>query len=122
MCTIMLAIKPQYVDAIRSEAKDLEFRRSIPKRKVDKILIYESSPIMKVVGEATVDGIYHEKISNLWKISNKRGINKKDFMSYFTGKETGYAYRLANVIFYENSYELSDYDIKHAPQSFRYIN
>lgn len=122
MCTIMLAIKPEYVNEIRRESKDLEYRRSIPKRKVDKILIYESSPIMKVVGEATVDEVYHEKISKLWKISTKRGINKTEFMNYFVGKETGYAYKLTNVIFYENSHELSEYNIEHAPQSFRYIN
>ena len=49
MCTILLSIKPEYTNRILEGSKKYEFRRSVAKRKVDRILIYSTAPEMKVV-------------------------------------------------------------------------
>lgn len=57
MCTILLSIHPEYVRQILAGTKKFEFRRSVAKRNVDRILIYSTSPEMKVVGSVSVLGV-----------------------------------------------------------------
>jgi len=57
MCSILLSINPQHVDNILKGQKSYEFRKTLCKQKVDKILIYSTSPVMKVVGEAEVETV-----------------------------------------------------------------
>ncbi|MBR6125336.1 ASCH domain-containing protein, partial [Candidatus Saccharibacteria bacterium] len=57
MCTILLSIKPEYTSRILEGSKKYEFRRSVAKRKVDRILIYSTAPEMKVVAMVEVIGV-----------------------------------------------------------------
>ena len=50
MCVILLSINPNHVENILNGTKRYEFRKKVCKRHVDKILIYSTTPIMKVVG------------------------------------------------------------------------
>ena len=54
LSTILLSIKPEYVHRILDCSKKYEFRRSVAKRKVDRILIYSTAPEMKVVAMVEV--------------------------------------------------------------------
>lgn len=54
MCSIILSIYPRFVDKIISGDKKFEFREVLPKRNVDKIIIYSTSPIMKIIAEVEV--------------------------------------------------------------------
>ena len=54
MCAILLSINPIHVENIMNGTKRYEFRKKACKRHVDKILIYSTNPIMRVVGEAEV--------------------------------------------------------------------
>ena len=49
MSTILLFIKPEYVSRILEGSKRFEFRRSVAKRKEERILIYSTAPVKKVV-------------------------------------------------------------------------
>lgn len=44
MCKILLSIKPEYVEKIIKGEKLFEFRRTVPKRKVDVVVIYSTFP------------------------------------------------------------------------------
>ena len=52
VASILLSIKPEYVEKILKGEKRYEFRRKLCQKEVDKIYIYETSPVKKVVGEA----------------------------------------------------------------------
>ena len=66
MCAILLSINPQYVDRIMNGDKIYEFRKIPCKRNVDKIVIYSTSPVMKVVGEADVADVLIDDPQVIW--------------------------------------------------------
>ena len=92
------------------------------KKHVDKILIYSTTPIMKVVGEAEVEDVLVGAPEVIWKKTKaKSGIDKKFFDRYYKGRDQAVAYKLRNVIKYGKPKELKDYGVNSAPQSFQYI-
>lgn len=122
MTTILLPIKPKFVEAIFAGTKLFEFRKQIPAKKVNKILIYSSSPVCAVVGEAEVSEILSDTPTNIWDVTKSySGIDSVFFFEYFRGKSIAYAYKLKNIKRYKNSKKITDYGFKRAPQSFSYI-
>lgn len=122
MCTIMLSINPEHVENIMQGTKLYEYRKQQCKRQVDKILIYSTSPIMKVVGEADVEEILIGKPHEIWKATEKKsGIKKAFYDSYYEGRMQAVAYKLRNIVKYDEPKELMDYGVKAAPQSFCYV-
>lgn len=122
MCAILLSINPNHVENIMNGTKRYEFRKKACKRHVDKILIYSTTPVMKVVGEAEVEDVLIDKPQIIWKKTQKKsGIEKTFFDQYYADREQAVAYKLKNVIEYEEPKELEEYGISNAPQSFQYI-
>lgn len=122
MCSILLSINPSHVENILKGTKKYEFRKKACKRHVDKILIYSTTPIMKVVGEAEVEDILIDEPEVIWKKTEKKsGIDKKFFDKYYENREQAVAYKLKNVIAYQEPRELKEYGIACAPQSFQYV-
>lgn len=122
MCKILLSIKPEYVEKIFDGSKKYEFRRTCCKKEIQSVVIYSTYPIMKVVGEAQIKQVLCDSPEFIWdKTQHKAGISKEFFMEYFEGKDVAIAYELKKVRKYAKSRSLSDYGIKTAPQSFRYI-
>ena len=122
MCAILLSIKPNHVENIMNGTKQYEFRRKECKRHVDKILIYSTNPIMKVVGEAEVEDVLIDNPEIIWKKTKKKsGIDKNYFDQYYENREKAVAYKLKNVKKYIEPKELKDIGVSTAPQSFQYI-
>ena len=122
MCAILLSINPQYVDQILKGTKKYEYRKTLCKKKVDKIIIYSTSPVMKIVGEAEVEDILVDKPEKIWKITqDESGVNPKFFKEYYEGREKAVAYKLKHIVQYKEPKLLKDYGINTAPQSFCYI-
>lgn len=120
----LLSIKPEFVDEIRSGHKKFEFRKNIFKRRnVNKVLIYETSPVSKVVGEFTITGIFKEKPSEIWNLTRQfSGISKDFFDKYFEDKDFAIAIAFEEFHEYEEPMLLSDFGIKTAPQSYMYVD
>ena len=57
MLNAIFAIKPKYVEKIFSGEKRFEFRYTVCKQQINKIVIYETSPISKIVGEVSVSKV-----------------------------------------------------------------
>lgn len=57
---VLLSIKPSYVDKIRTGRKKFEFRKIIFKNVPDSIIVYETMPVGKVVGEIFFDRILRD--------------------------------------------------------------
>lgn len=71
MCAILLSINPNHVENIMNGSKRYEFRKKACKRKVDKMLIYSTTPIMKVVGEAEIEDILIGDPEIIWEKTEK---------------------------------------------------
>ena len=123
MSSILLSIKPEYADKILDETKKYEFRRQLARDDVNRIIIYSTSPVMKVIGEVEVVGTLSMKTTLLWKETRKKaGISLLNFRKYFSGCDVANAYVLGKAYRYPEPQPLSKYNIKQAPQSFVYIN
>ena len=123
MATILLAIKPEFVEKIFNGVKKFEFRRRMPNKVVDKIIIYATAPVGRVVGEVVVNSIISMSPNKLWNMTQDfAGIGRDFFDSYFSGCDIAHAYVLENVQKYEQPRELSDFGIRAAPQSFVYMD
>lgn len=122
MCAILLSINPEHVENIMNGIKKYEFRKKACKRHVDKILIYSTTPVMKIVGEAEVEDVLIDEPERLWKKTQRNsGIDKAFFDKYYVNRQQAVAYKLKNVKKYEEPRKLKDYGINNAPQSFQYI-
>ena len=122
MCKMLLSINPEFVEKILAGIKKYEFRKSQCKRPIDSIIIYCTSPIMKVVGEASVVGVLVEEPDIMWKEVNEHaGVTKDFYDSYYSGCRNAVAYQLGEIKRFSKPRELDDYGVKRAPQSFVYI-
>ena len=122
MNKIIISIHPKYVKEILNGVKKYEYRTKVSAKDIGKILIYETFPTKKVIGEAEVIGILKDTPENLWNETYKEGgISKKDYMLYFKNKKTAYAYRLGKITVYKEPIRIQELGFKCAPQCFAYV-
>lgn len=122
MCKLLMSINPQYVNNILDGTKKFEFRKTKCKEKIDSIIIYSTSPIMRVVAEVEVTDIIEDTPQVVWnKTQNAAGIDKNFFDHYYSGRNTAVAYVLGDVKKFQTPKFLSDYGVKAAPQSYVYV-
>lgn len=122
MCNVLMSINPEYVENIFSGLKKYEYRKIKCKKEVDKIIIYCTSPVMKVVGEAQVEEILEDSPEIIWKMTKQEsGTTEEFYNQYFQNRKKAVAYKLTNIKKYTVPRELATYGIKSAPQSYVYI-
>lgn len=122
MCNMLISINPEHVENIFNGTKKYEYRKIKCKQKIDKMIIYSTSPVMRVVGEAKVEEVLEDSPEKIWEETGKySGINKIFYNMYYKNKDKAVAYKLTNIIEYELPKELSLYGVKNAPQSFIYV-
>ena len=122
MYNMLISIKPEYVENIFNGSKKYEYRKIRCKQDIDKIIIYSTYPIMKVVGEAKVEKILEDSPDRIWEKTKKySGIDLNFYQKYFKDRSKAIAYKLTNIQKYDSPKELSSYGIKAAPQLFVYI-
>ena len=123
MKNIVISINPEYVNNIINGTKKYEYRTKVAKKDVSKIIIYETIPIKKIVAEVEILAVLRLPPKSLWKeTSDKSGISKEFFDTYFRNRKIAYAYRLGKVKVYDQPKELFEFGLKTAPQSFAYVN
>lgn len=119
---VLMSINPEHVENILNGSKKYEYRKIKCKEKVDKMIIYSTAPVMKVVGEAKIIEILEEEPEQLWKkTKNESGINYEFYKKYFNKREKAVAYKLAEIKQYDKPKELAEYGIKTPPQSYVYV-
>jgi lj965 prophage protein len=119
---VLMSIKPKFVKQIFEGTKLFELRKKIFRREVKTIIIYESSPTKKIVGEFIIDKIIIDTPQKIYlDYSEKLGISKKEYFEYFINTNIAYAIKIKKVIKYEKELTLSDFNVKKAPQSYQYI-
>jgi type I restriction enzyme S subunit len=95
---VLLSIKPRYVKSIFEREKRYEFRKTIFKnRGINRIFIYSSSPVKKIVGTFEIGGILEDHPVDLWDtVKEFAGIDNRDFFAYFEGKSRAFAIEIQN--------------------------
>lgn len=119
---ILISINPEHVQNIIAGIKKYEYRKLAAKQDISSIIIYETTPIKRIVAEAEIVDVLEMLPEELWEqTKNESGISKAFFDRYFNNRTVAYAYKLGKVKVYDTPRTLMDYGIKAAPQSFVYI-
>ena len=120
---VILSIKPAFAEKIFEGTKKYEFRRAIFKnQQIEKVLVYASSPVKKIIGEFEIDKIISLDLLSLWnKTRQHSGITKDYFDEYFVNKDHGFAIKIKNINTYITAQCIrADYHLV-PPQSFLYL-
>lgn len=119
---ILLSIKLEFVNKILSHEKLYEFRKSIFKQKVERIYIYSTYPVKKIVGYFEVTDIICGSPEELWELfSDVSGICENEFFKYYLDVEEGFAIKIDNLVIFDEFIDMNMFDEFKAPQSFCYV-
>jgi predicted transcriptional regulator len=118
----LMAIHPEYAEAILDGTKTVEFRKRALAHDVLEVWIYATSPISRVVGRFFVDEVVDGTPAEIWRAYGSQGcISKQDYCKYYRFSERAYgilvrcAERLPAV-------SLEEFEPKPAvPQSYSYL-
>lgn len=119
----LLSIKPEFASKIFEGEKKFEFRRSIFKKPVRKVIVYASAPVCKVIGEFEIEELIFDNLESLWRKTKKHaGISEDYFYSYFSEKENGHAIKIGTTKKYRKPLSLKETYGVVPPQSFLYVS
>lgn len=119
---ILISINPEHVQNIIAGIKKYEYRKIAAKQDISSIIIYETTPIKRIVAEAEIIDVLELPPEELWnQTKNESGISKAFFDKYFDNRMVAYAYKLGKIRVYDTPKTLMDYGVKAAPQSFVYV-
>ena len=124
MTKILMPINPVHVEKILSGLKKYEYRKIKPKKlDINKMYIYSTSPVKKVVAEVEVLDILIDDKEIIWnKTKEYSGTDKIFFDKYYKNKKISVAYKLGKVTVYNNPKDLKEYNINYYPQSYVYLD
>lgn len=122
-----MSLHPRYATAILDGRKSVELRRqrvAVPPG--TKVILYATSPVMALVGTATVTGVQIGTPSEIWKTHKEHGaISRRDYLTYMEGAEQASALLLDAVRPFSDPVPLAHLRAGgsfHPPQSYRYVD
>lgn len=97
---ILLSMKPRFAELVLSGVKTVEFRRTWAAKPVGLAVIYSSSPVQRIVGIVGIKGTFVASPSKIWTkcLPLGPGLQRKELMDYFIGKDEAYGVFLGKVI------------------------
>ena len=122
---VILSIRPNFCKLIFSGQKKYEYRKRVFNRTdIDRVYVYASKPICRIVGYFTIDEVIEDKKSYMWEITHKDGgISKEYFDAYFKNCDMAHAIKIGEVVKLDNPIDpkevIKDF---HAPQNFMYVD
>lgn len=122
--SVLISIHPKYVNKILDGSKRVEFRRVWATQKISHLVIYSTSPEMKVVATVEIADVLQESQRNLWEAAKKYGggLTRKELRAYFSGLSKGYALVLDKVKPLVKPLTLAELGNGiRAPQSYAYL-
>ena len=87
---VLLSIKPKFAEAIIDGRKRYEFRKSkFTKKDINRVYIYATSPVKKIIGVFKISNIIEDDPSALWdRLKDHAGISEEEFFNYFSVART----------------------------------
>lgn len=123
--SVLLSIKPKYVESILNGEKKFEFRKaSFQSKDVEEVYVYSSSPVKKIVGKFLLKDTISGTPQEIWdKCSDLGGISKDEFFKYYQGKSEAYSLCISDLeIFKEAVCPYTKFKKFYPPQSFMYYD
>ena len=123
--SVLISIKPKYVNKIIDGKKQFEFRKAIfQSPNVKKVYIYASSPIKKIIGYFHLGDIIEGRPSEIWeKCSSMGGISEQEFFKYYEGKTKAFSLPIERLKVFDHVIcPYSTFDNFTPPQSFMYFD
>ena len=88
---ILISINPEHVQNIIAGIKKYEYRKIAAKQDISSIIIYETTPIKRIVAEAEIVDVLELPPQELWEqTKNESGISKAFFDRYFNNRTLGH--------------------------------
>ena len=122
---VILSIRPNFCKLIFSGQKMYEYRKRVFNRTdIDRVYIYASKPISKIVGYFTIAAMIEDNLTEIWDITHKSsGISKEYYDAYFKNCDMAHAIKIGEVVKLDNPIDpkevIKDF---HAPQNFMYVD
>lgn len=121
---VILSIKPEYAQAIADGRKKYEFRRVIFKNEVERIFVYRTEDVKKIIGLFDIEKILFGSPIQIWnKCYQQGGIARKDFFQYYRGAKKAFAIKIGDFKEFKSPIEprevLGNF---YPPQSFQYVD
>ena len=88
-------------------------------------MIYSTAPTQKIVATVNVVSVTEGSPTALWELSKEKGggVTRQLIYDYFSGKKSGYAIEIADVLEFEHPVDPKKVFKNYlAPQSFRYLD
>lgn len=128
MKAVLISINPKWCEMIANEKKPIEVRKNKPKVETPfKCYIYCTLPYKKVIGEFVCDKIVPIKVFDNGSIKDWNFYNLADscleyeeLANYIGNGKTGYGWHISDLVIYDKTKELSDFNLKRPPQSWCY--
>lgn len=119
----LMAIQPRFAQAILAGTKTIEFRKRTLAADIGTVLIYETAPTQKIVGEFDLREYVIAAPVKLWrKFSEFGAIDAASFDAYFAGRDEAVGLTISAVRVYDRGVTLNDLTPSPAvPQSFLYL-
>lgn len=122
---VILSIRPTFCKMIFSGQKKYEYRKRVFTRSdVDKVYIYATKPICRIVGYFTIAAMIEDSPNVMWQMTHEgSGITKECFDAYFKNCDMAHAIKIGEVVKLDNPIDpkevIKDF---HAPQNFMYVD
>jgi len=122
---ILISIKPRYATEILEGRKFYEFRRVVFNPEgVDKVIIYVTSPVKKIVAEFEVGRIISGTPATVWEECHcYSGIGKQAYVDYFLNAKKAFAISIENLQIYKTPIDpYRALDQFCPPQSYKFVD
>jgi predicted transcriptional regulator len=121
MSTIMLSIKPQYMDKILDGSKKFEFR-TLRYPLANEIIFYVTAPVGQVVAKAKVNGHLMGRADAVFdSTEGQAGMTREAYQKYYEGRGPVQAFWLGKVVRFPVPMSLADFGLSSPPQCFVWI-
>jgi predicted transcriptional regulator len=98
---LLMSITPVVGRRIMSGKKKYEYRRSIFRKPVNRVYLYLSTPVRKIVGYFNYRGYMEGTIQEIWEATEKESAATRDgYLDYFVNANKAFAIRIDEFINY----------------------
>ena len=122
---VIISIRHNFCKMIFSGQKKYEYRKRVFTRSdVDKVYIYATKPICRIVGYFTIAAMIEDSPNVMWQMTHEgSGITKEYFDAYFKNCDMAHAIKIGEVVKFDTPIDPKKV-IKNftAPQNYRYVD
>ena len=119
--TILISIRPRWVEKIASGEKRAELRKMLPVWS-GRMWVYETAPVKAIVGSMDIEKVERLPVEELWEaVKDASCVGHEEFLAYYKDAKEGYAAWIAGWHPLQKPIRLSELGLKLPPQSWQWI-